>query len=747
MGVVPNEEHCSNLTFVDEACVEGSVRTKASWWSSFSLGKKIPTPDVFSKPRFLASGVYNDSAAPYLAEYPLTVALLLQDPLWAAHLRGRSLLRATWVFRVTVAAPPQVGGWLRLAHEPRTALSTNTTAFRWSKSRICQLPGIDMDFNSSTTVELRIPHRIPEPYLSLTRQSSLINNGNFVLVPRLPLNVAGTNPFPRFSIWMWLEDVEIVGESTDPSLLTTIVPQSGDRRSNGEVKQDGPLSGFLGATARAVDWGSTLVPTLSSFASPLSWMLRAGAKVASAFGYSRPLDQHRMMSVRAKQWGHSHATGVEMGHNLATFHDTQVKVAPMCADDQDALSIPYLASQWFPMTEVSYTTSLAAQTPILTGSISPMAIARAPGKILGPAMWDFAQTEVTPGVKRSFVPSAACWLGSWFTYWSGTFKLKFLLSKTRFHGGRLLFAYDINPVNFTSSTTTITSSPNVFMPATIPNAHSTTKVIIDLAETNTFDIDIPFSYHGPLCPMSASIGSWALYVLDPLLAPEGVSTTVHIGVLGCMSQDTVFAVPRDSALYPDDQHGTHIVAQSGDRITTLANTVGEHVSSLKQLLLLPVACEAGNYFATTGTVRTSGTNLSEVPTYNSLLSHVRRFFSLERGAMVVTHVAQSGSEGSIMRITAQEPGIPRFPPLFCHVAPASELPRVIINRNAPLGATFNRCSPGLTLNPVGGSVTWVDPEVALLGGLTYAYASVSDDYSAHVWVGTKPMCVNTVAGY
>lgn len=750
LDVADNSETRENLEFLNEACLSAEVRTDKSWWRIFRSGVPASVPDVFQRPYLLAAGAWNDASVNQGA-WSLGLPAILANNLWTGHLQGRAGFRGTWCFRLEVSASPFAGGFLRLSHAP-LSFTNLPIPFTYSVSRLRQLPGVDLDVSTQTAVEFRVPHRMLDPYFYLQPTTQQQYNGTVVLWRRTPANVLDSTALPRWSLWYWFEDVELVGSCVPRSALSNVIPQGG--AVTGEQKQTGPLSSFLQSTARVADWGTTLIPTMGAYLTPLAWVARSAARVASAFGYSRPLDQRPLVSTRRLAWGHYNATGVEQAYVAGTFHDTQVTPAPIAGDQEDPLSIPFLVSQWFPLTEVNVPDTTPALKLVCSGSLTPMAIGRhkAPGNSCGPILWDYYYDLTTPPSgtvgRPSFVPSAALWAASWFTYWRGSFKVRLLLSKTKMHSGRLVFLWDYNgKESFVSSTAPfVTPSPNIFLPTSLTDAHPDNKIVIDLRGQDVVEFEIPWYAPIPMRNLSSSIGNWGLYVLDPILHPNTVASFIHVGIEMCMSQDSEFVQPRDSALYPDDA-GNPIIAQGG-RVDLMAATVGEQVNSMKQLALLPAPVTTGvAYWCAPSTVRDGTTNdITFTSNSNFLLAHIRRLFAAERGSIVITAAPKATFEANQVTMTFASSTALRFPALYQIADVLSNMPRVVIPRYAPLGATYNSIG---TSNPTSGYlVTSYNPTIAGVSGTNaVTYISAADDFAAHIFLHTFPVCIRTNSGY
>lgn len=738
-----------NLQFLNDACSSVAVRTDKSWWSMLAPGRKLSGDTMLSTPVVVASG--NINSTPFLRKltYANAISMLNGDPnlIFQSYLRGHRAFRATWCFRVELSTTPYIGGVLRAFHwlpggayDPSFTVDPDFT----SAPAYMAHPGVFIDLATTNAFEFKIPHRALEPAIPIEGQDA--DNGYFGLVPRIPLNTALAGDAVRYTVYFWLEDVELFGRKAPVGSTSAAVPSGGDRLQ-GEAKTQGPISGFLLATSRVSDWAGTLVPTMVGYTSALSWMARAGAKVASAFGYSRPLNQTPVRTVVNHAWAHNGtATGVDHGYNLGLFHDTQVIPAPVAGLPADELSIAYLASRYHPLTTRNLPTTFAMGTLFMKGTLNPMALMTTyTGAQVTPRLWSNNAGIAAGTSVYSFWPSAAMWCASHFTYWRGGFHFRLILSKTRFHSGKLLFTWDYNPREMT------VDSDSCFIP-TYTNTQYCHSVLIDLREGNVVDIHIPWEYTGPMAAMNTMIGTWSIWVVEPLVAPDSVKTSIGVAIEGCMTEDTVFGGPRESCLVPVHRD-TFAYASGGDRrVDLLAATFGEDITSVKQLAMVasptdsatPTTTKVWGYPAI---VRGSATwpSVSRWPVLWSL----RQMFRMERGAvaLIVAPPSTATSSDVVTAVSSTYSGVggPRITPLTRVVTPASEYPRYVVQRYAPLGAVHTGTGAP---NNFPSLSRWVVRTIAVTApdGST-EYVSAADDTSFHGFVGVGQCVCGSIAGY
>lgn len=786
----PGQEVHGNVAFLDEACLKGEVVSDKTWWSIFKQEPRFDVADVFARPHLLSTGTWVDTSLVQFSQM-LRVDTITGNPLWGAHLYGRSLLRATWCFRVEVSNSPFMGGWLRLSHIPQR-YTNSPGSYSQALTRYRQLPGVDLNISTHTSAVLRIPHRTIDPWFRLDVATPAQNNGWFVLWRRTPLNL-GDGAAPRFSVWFWLEDVEIAGNALPVSLRGPVVPQAGGQRASagrvsalaaqgraqlsGESKQEGPLSAFLNSGSRVLETYGSKIPLLSAYASPLSWAARMAGKVAAAYGFSKPLNQQPIGTIKKLQFGPINATGVEVGYVMATAHDTQVPPVPVTGDQLDSMTVAFLAQQLFPLCEVRVPDTTPANALLTAGLLGPSAMMRhpAPGKQC-PSYMEYGTSLLQPpsstvGVS-SLVPSAALWLSSWFTYWRGAIRFRLLFSKTKMVSGRVAFVWNYDYQSSYHYTTPpgpfVGPSPNIRLPASLVTGHVDNKVIIDLRESSDVEVVVPFFSPVPLCSVLGGIGSWGLYMLDPINHPASTASYIDVAVEASFTEEFFVAGPRQSNFVPDDSGGP-VLAQAGreqDAVTAaaalrsfsapsnadlVAATVGEDVKSLKQLALCTHLYSVGSVPLNVWCcpeIKRDANNQYVPPLVNSIFGHLRRMYTVERGGLVVTFSYNGAGSDRRITVSPQDLGGGALvaPPNFPWVTDTlSENPRFVLPRYAPLGASYNRQAPVSDpyVTPVSG--VFLDGtyrQIPAQGDGVNVFMSAADDYMVSQFLATVPMVVS-----
>jgi hypothetical protein len=137
--------------------------------------------------------------------------------------------RATTCFRVVLAAAPQVGGVGRLYYNPAdhddNVLSSNRrTDYMNKPNYYTQLPGVEIDFAKSTAVDFKVKYTSYLEYMPIVSSPDEVvqkmSLGGIHYKQYLPVSRSPSTDGPRMSIYVWLEDLEIIG-ARNPDLVKT----------------------------------------------------------------------------------------------------------------------------------------------------------------------------------------------------------------------------------------------------------------------------------------------------------------------------------------------------------------------------------------------------------------------------------------------------------------------------------------------------------------------------------------------
>lgn len=483
-------------------------------------------------------------------------------------------IRGTMVFRLVVNGTRFDMGRYIMAfiHTGGVNVGANTAAARmvdYHKNTLTartQLPHVEVDLNCDTSAELRVPFVSAFNHTPLQALGTYGDVGVLHISPYITVSNVNTTPSVGYTVYAHMEDVELFGAA---------VPQSISQKE-GEGK--GRVSNVLSKLKAFTDSLQNF-PTLSSYALPASWVLDISANAAKAVGWSKPiLEDKTCRVIRDAAAGLCNVDTVDTSKMQALFAANQVGILPgFSGTDVDELAISNIATKFAYFDDFSWSNSHSAETLRASFVVSPLVTSQVSTRVVN------GSTTVEDLTPLQFS-------AKFFKYWRGSIKYRFKFVKTEFHSGRLGFAFYLNDTN-TNNTV-----------VNIADAHYVHRAIVDIREHNEYTITIPYMSNTPYKDtLNAynSIGTLAVYVVDPLRAPDNVPSSIVILCEHAAGPDIEFAVPFNvsmtpavnvtpqSALQNNCSLGNETLGASSGLVSTLINSeacIGERVLSFRSML-------------------------------------------------------------------------------------------------------------------------------------------------------------------
>lgn len=345
----------------------------------------------------------------------------LTKPMIREKLAGFRYMRCTLVVEVQVNAQPMnQGGLMPFFHPVESQLS-----FRPSSSGhfggIMGYPHVLHRLGESTASRLRIP------FFPLVSHFDLVKGFGTMGSVHIPVYSAldGSDDCDG-SVFIWAEDVDVSMPTGLPIVLAGRAQAGGaaaERKRPGTVetaaKVAGQVAGALGS-----------VPGLGGIASVASTVLGGVGSLASAFGWSKPIDPEYTQEV-----------GMMFGRNMQN-HNGDAKPKVMALDARNTCNIPTAV---FNTTDDEMAFSVFFRQPIHTDRFT-YAGTQAQGSLIH--KWP---ADPSACVKRVMTigTDTVCfrqennlsYLMSCGRYWRGGLIFCYKFFKTDFHSGRLRFTY------------------------------------------------------------------------------------------------------------------------------------------------------------------------------------------------------------------------------------------------------------------------------------------------------------------
>jgi hypothetical protein len=554
--------------------------------------------EYLARPRLISAGALPlSNRGTVYTNYFNYSDLLVYFPNLANRTQGVFGIRADLHFKLQVASTPFQQGVISLAFQ-HLGFGINAGALRTNRSeRATNLPHVRMDISETTMVEFQVPYLAPHEFWT----KSDTNYGNEVIGAvainmLLPIYALAGLTAPTYKLFLSLVNVKLY--AADNYADTVITPQSGKvvGAMLTEARESHLISGALGSGAKIARFIGRHIPAVSSYSSTASWFLDSAAGLAKYFGFSKHQIQDPFVRVNNLVTANEHNSDRPTAITVLTpMGDNYCPHTPeFIGTEVDEMSLEYLLTQYTQICIASLTTSNIQNDVIYACNVGPSTM-----WFRTPSTFPFGnfKSPVLVGAVSGFIPSGIMWWTSFFRQWRGGFTFRFTFGKTKFHAGRVLFNF--NPGLEQSETVARTTVLGPEINAAGPQAFGY-SAIFDLKDSNVFEFSVPYVNNLPYMTFGGILGGLSMTVLDPLLAPSTVTTSVPIMVE--VKAMPGFEVSLFSGVnYFPNQNA--VVLQSGKIVHTMADdvcqhTVGERLYSIKQLITIP----HWNVSSTTSTV-------------------------------------------------------------------------------------------------------------------------------------------------
>ncbi len=574
--------------------------------------------------------------------------------LWREKLKGFLGIKMDMVFRIVVNANKFQAGRYCMSWVPLCGADSSTSQLKEVNfitnihmATIVQrttLKRVEFDLNTTTSAELRIPWTSVRAYYPLTNIDTSVRIGELgglCLWPYSPLVSPAGSTTASYTVYMHLENVSLFGVCSPQSGLTS--RKRHGRRDNAQEelgnKLNGPISGtaqIIGSIARATS--RLPIPGLSEFATTLGWVSDRVAGAANVLGFSKPSQ------------GDSQ---VKMQVNVAPNHVT-------IDGDSDAKSLSFLSkpgvipvhgigSTSLDEMDFSFITRIYANKSIASWSTADAVSTELHGLTL-----QLSTMSQSIGSATNYLPVG--FVASFFQMWRGSLKVKYKLVKTDFHSGRIMICH--YPRDVSGATTERPAYVN--------------RVIWDVRENNEMEIIVPYISQTAWSRYGDIVGTLKMTVLDTLVAPASVSSSVAILIEVCGGDDIQFAVPQNgiplvptvispqSGLSKGNEDnifsstvGTSVVKM--DNLMASAIATGDRVSNFRALLkrnfkLAPSSLalistrrfNTGSISCVPDVLHMSGTTADSYPIVSDMYAIIGLCYGMSRGGVIFRDVIDAG---------------------------------------------------------------------------------------------------------
>lgn len=240
-----------------------------------------------------------------------------------------------------------------------------------------------------------------------------------------------------------------------------------------EHAEPGPVSSIATAVGKAGDALSD-VPYIGGFAKATSTIAKGVGKVASWFGFSKPLVLEKPIFAKLQPFANgSNLMGTDTAYKIACDPKQELGLRmDLGGDGVDNMSIKYISARESYLASTAWSRNDEALVDTLyTLCVTPF----------------LHSTLALPNNKTIMQPTAMCLAAMPFKYWRGNIKFRIEFVCSKFHRGKAIIRYEPN----NTQSALIQSKPADL------NQHNT--VIIDLQETQNIELTVGWTHDRAFC--------------------------------------------------------------------------------------------------------------------------------------------------------------------------------------------------------------------------------------------------------
>lgn len=589
--------------------------------------------------RFVTGSLSSSDNNSTFANHALPTAITALEP-YASKLKGFLGMRADICVRFQVNANKFQQGRYILAFCPMVGSGTNnsevSTNMRYANlTTITQLPHVEIDLSMETEAILRIPYVSVSSHLPIVPFDATVSGllGYLRIFPYSPLvSVAGSTT-ASYNLYVNFENIH---------LAAPVVPQSG--KFNPVTREQankgaGPVETTSRKVAKVANLIGDKVPALSWLTAPVSWASDLLAGVSSVFGWSKPINLDKnYRTIKSSAPYMTNCDAIDNSYSLSLFAQNQVEIFPgFAGNDLDEMNIDFIKSipAWF--TTVTWSTTNVSGDVLLDVPVRPT----------------YFETSFASGGGTVLCATPMTALANMFGLCRGGIRLIFKIVKTEFHSGRVAITFNPLRPDAPNSTTSVIDAPYVH------------REILDIREGNSFEFIVPYVSLTPYRGVGEIFSNVTMTVINPLIAPGTVSSSVRFLVEVAGAPDMEFAFPQWNQVGSapvtvfNPQSSTFIPKPDKNSITTAVlgrsslihdehmssrACIGEKVKSVLSLLKrnnFVFAYNSVNNSLDPFTVFTGSTTsavAATAPAARDPYNHISSWYALSRGSVRLKYV-------------------------------------------------------------------------------------------------------------
>lgn len=304
-----------------------------------------------------------------------------------------------------------------------------------------QRPHVDMNPTTSSGGEMILPWVFPTPMASFDNDLDKIGRVTVSSYQRLEHANASTTPL-SVTVLAWCKNVDLAGPTN------VLRSEAADEYGNGIISKPAKaVARMAGSLAK--------VPIIGKYATATEIGADAVSRVASLFGFSRPVSVDPPRKVKMSPISNMAYTSIdEMTEKLTLDPKQGLTIDPSVVGyDKDEMQLSDMLTRESYLTRFKWETSYADDRLLFTSYVVPQ-------------MYD----KATVGTDGEMHLTPMAYAAQAFQYWRGSITFRFVVATSDYHRGRLRIVYD----------------PNV----TSPSYGGAYSRIVDISETREFEVTI-----------------------------------------------------------------------------------------------------------------------------------------------------------------------------------------------------------------------------------------------------------------
>jgi len=463
---------------------------------------------------------------------------VISNTVFADKLKGFQGLRGTIRIHFTLNSNPFQMGRLLQVWQPMGNVTGTFPAVRTSTLTLAtQLPRGELDISNDRTMEADFENANPVEFFDLV--SNFGSYGTLSYMVYSPLAASGGSVTAGYSVFASLVDVELVNPTYNNTIPSLSLPapnlrprwrgqmknfKSTKKHDHTEAEQSAlsahPVSMTLAGVAKVATMASS-IPLLGSLTGAVSWAANVGSKIAASFGYSKPVEESATRTCSSTHWGMNNSDGKDLVNVLAVLTSNKLRISTTFSTvGRDEMALADIVKRYAYFQTAPWAGTTTSGTALFNFDLCPAT---------------FKLPDVDGTVPITYYTPLS-FLGRVFRVYRGPIKLKLKLVKTMYHSGRMMIAFF--PGVLSSSAPTIDDAVYV---------HTT---VVDISKGSEMEFIFPFTANHHYMDCTSAYGCVYAWVLNELVAPSTVPSTIQILIEVAGDESMEFAIPGDTCFAP-----------------------------------------------------------------------------------------------------------------------------------------------------------------------------------------------------